>query len=43
MKLFVVLMFKRVRKEARGVLKCKCVKNDSTKGFKDLIESRMKL
>ena len=41
--LFVVLKFKRVRKEAKVVLKCKWVKEWSTKGFKDLIEWRMKL
>ena len=34
MKLFVVLMFKRVRKEAGVVLKCKWVKNIALRGLK---------
>ena len=34
MKLFVILRFKRVRKEAIVVLKCKWVKNEVLKGLK---------
>ena len=34
MKLFIVLRFKRVRKEVKVVLKCKWVKNEALRGLK---------